>query len=353
MAVVTRQAIGLLLLSAGFIFLILRLSRTRRLSYRYTLGWLLFGVLIGLSIVPLIILEPVAEFIGVPPLNIGLLALGIVVLAIAIELSLSVSHISDRQRTLGMHQALDSASLPNTAQLESSDVLVVIPALNEERSIGTVLRECREAGYQCLVVNDGSTDDTESVARTEGAAVISAPFNLGIGVALRAGFIWAARNGFRTAVQCDADGQHSPAMIARLVQAQQTSDAHLVIGSRFAEQNDYPVGRLRRLVMKGLAKRASTATGTQITDASSGFRCIHGSLLAEFARIYPSDYMDSYEALVAAGRAGYRVVETFTPMRERTTGTASNSPIRAAFHTLKVLTTGLVGTRLEFNRAES
>lgn len=353
MSVVTRQAIGLLLLSAGFVVLIVRLSRTRRLSYRYTLGWLLFGALIGLSIVPLLFLESVSEFIGVPPLNIGLLALGLVVLGIAVELSLAMSHIAGRQRTLGMYQALETGRSRHGTSTAESRVLIVIPALNEEESVGTVIRECRAAGYECLVINDGSTDRTEFVALSEGATVLSAPFNLGIGVALRAGFIWAVQNGYQSAVQCDADGQHSPDAIARLLVEQRASGAHLVIGSRFAEENDYPVGRLRRFVMKRLAHRASAVTGTRITDASSGFRCIHGRLLEEFARVYPADYMDSYEALIAAGRAGYQVVETFTPMRERRTGTASNSPIRAAFHTVKVLTAGLVGTRLEFRKADS
>ena len=348
--VVTRQAIGLLVLSLAFTVLIIRLSRTRRLSYRYTLGWLLFGLLIGLSVVPLLFLEPVADFVGVPPLNIGLLALGVVVLGIAIELSLAVSHIASRQRTLGMHQALGGAGHDEGDQAGRPEVLVVIPALNEEESIGSVIRGCRAAGFDCLVINDGSTDATEIVARQEGATVLSAPFNLGIGVALRAGFIWAVRHGYRTAVQCDADGQQSPHEITRLVEHRREHEAHLVIGSRFAQANDYPVGRLRRGVMRWLARRATAATGTEITDASSGFRCIHGELLDEFARIYPADYMDSYEALVAAGRAGYTVVETFTPMRERTTGTASNSPVRAAFHTVKVLTAGLIGTRLDFKR---
>lgn len=353
MSIVTRQAIGLLIVSVSFIALILRLSRTRRLSYRYTLGWLTFGLLIGLSIVPLLLLESVAEFIGVPPLNIGLLALAVVVLGIAIELSLSMSHIASRQRILAMYEALGPDRADDVPTKAPSDVLVIIPALNEEASVGAVVRGCRDAGFDCLVVDDGSTDWTAEISRTEGASVISAPFNLGIGVALRAGFIWGVRHGYRTVVQCDADGQHSPAAISRLIDVQCETEAHLVIGSRFAEANDYPVGRVRRVVMRGLARRATSATSTPITDASSGFRCIHGELLNEFARIYPADYMDSYEALVAAGRAGYRVTETFTPMQERTTGTASNGPLRSAFHTVKVLTTGLVGTRLEFRRVES
>ena len=350
MSVVARQAVGLLVLSAGFIALILQLSRSRRLSYRYTLGWLFFGLLVGLSVVPLLALESLSEFLGVPPLNVGLLVLGVVVLGVAVELSLSTSHLSRRQRELGMHQALASAVGSSDSARGQAEVLVVIPALNEEATVGSVILDCIGEGFDCLVINDGSSDRTADIALNHGAVVLTAPFNLGIGVALRAGFIWAVRNGYQTVVQCDADGQHSPASIARLVQKQRDSNAHLVIGSRFAEDNNYRVGLLRSLMMRWLARRASEATGSPMTDASSGFRCIHGDLLEEFAREYPADYMDSYEALVAAGSAGYRVSEVFTEMRERTSGSPSNGPLKAAFHTAKVLTAGIAGTRVRYRR---
>jgi len=345
MEIVTRQSFLLLLVSVLFVGYILRLSRGRRLSYRYTVGWLFLGALIAVSVIPLQVLEPTSKVLGLPPLNIGLFALGVVILLIAVQLSVSASHLANRQRFLGMHQALN---FPQTVDQPESDVLVVIPALNEAASVGSVVRDCREQGYACLVINDGSSDDTGHVAARAGATVLTAPFNLGIGVALRAGFIWAVQNEYEIVVQCDADGQHSPEEIAQLLEAQVAHRAHLVVGSRFADINDYPVGRLRWFVMRLLARRASKVTGTQVSDASSGFRCISYELLKEFAREYPMDYMDSYEALIASGRSNYRVVETFTPMKERSSGVASNGALKAALHTLKVLSAGLVGTRVSY-----
>ena len=106
--------------------------------------------------------------------------------------------------------------------------------------------------------------------------------------------------GYDAVVQCDADGQHPPAGIATLLDAQAATGAHMVIGSRFdtGEAADYAVGRLRRMAMRVLARSASKATGTTITDATSGFRVIVQPLLGAFAATFPDNYLgDTYEAV--------------------------------------------------------
>ena len=226
-------------------------------------------------------------------------------------------------------------------------VLVVIPALNEEVTIGDIARRTLTAGLDCLVVDDGSRDHTALVARSAGAHVIQLPFNLGIGGALRCGFRWAVENGYDAVVQCDADGQHSPELISGLVDEYLRTGAHLVIGSRFRDSSDYHVGFLRGLLMRRMAKMASRATGQQMTDTTSGFRCISGPLLAQFAINYPAEYMESFEALMVAARSGYSVREVPSRMSHRVAGLPSNRPIKAAGFTVRVLLGGLVGTRFE------
>ena len=342
-----RQVILLVTLGITFCCSIVYLSRKRQLSYRYTLGWLLFGLLIVASALPLLFLNSVSNLIGIPQLNVGLIVLGLVSVIISVEISLTLSKVANRQREIGLHLALASnLEIPT----RTSTTLVIIPALNEEESIGAVIRDCRTAKYECLVINDGSTDRTAEVASQAGAYVLSAPFNLGIGGALRVGFVWATKNGYSRVVQCDADGQHAPSAIESLISTQEKYGAHLVVGSRFAGDHDYEVSGLRRVVMRLLARRATSACGRTISDASSGFRCISNELLVEFAKNYPSDYMDSYEALIVAGQSGYAVEEIFTPMNQRTAGTASNNPLRAAFHTIKVLSTGHLGTPLRIKK---
>jgi glycosyltransferase involved in cell wall biosynthesis len=112
-------------------------------------------------------------------------------------------------------------------------VLIVVPALNEERSVGEVVARIRGLGYDVCVVDDGSTDATADHARAAGAVVLQVPLNLGVGGALRCGFRWALANGYDAAVQLDGDGQHDPHEVAALLTCMRETGADMVIGSRF------------------------------------------------------------------------------------------------------------------------
>ena len=146
--------------------------------------------------------------------------------------------------------------------------LVVIPALNEEESVAGVVEEVRRVvpDARLLVVDDGSVDATRAEALQAGAAVLSLPFNLGVGAALRAGFRYAVRAGHDVVVQVDADGQHDPASIPDLLAA--LDEANVVIGARFAGVGDYHVGIVRKLAMRLLARSASRRTRVALTDAT-------------------------------------------------------------------------------------
>ena len=214
-----------------------------------------------------------------------------------------------------------------SSPLSKDDVLVIVPAFNEQESIGAVLRTLRDNNYEVLVVDDGSLDNTRSIAQEAGVDVLTLPFNLGVGGALRAGFKFAVRNQYRAVVQVDADGQHDASQIVSLIETANESGAHLVLGSRFqrsAESMTVPV--VRRQVMRLLSALASRATGTTITDATSGFRLIQDPLLSEFSKVFPSYYLgDTYEALISAGKAGFVVREIPTVIVNRTHGTSSAS----------------------------
>ena len=233
---------------------------------------------------------------------------------------------------------------------DPTSVLVVVPAWNEAQSVGSVVRDVRELGFDVLVVDDGSRDETSSVARANGAMVARLPVNLGVGAAMRCGFRFARERGYGAVVQCDADGQHPPAGIGVLVDAQASSASHMVIGSRFGasgQEQAYVVGRLRRRVMRLLARSASSAVGSTLTDATSGFRIIVEPLLGAFAASFPDNYLgDTYEAVVSAGRAGYSIAEIPVPMRQRAHGNSSASPWAALQFTLRALI--VVGSRMHF-----
>lgn len=227
----------------------------------------------------------------------------------------------------------------NPLRRYDSDVLVLIPAFNEEGCVSQVVKEVVQQGYAALVIDDGSVDRTAEKAEREGATVLRLPVNLGVGGALRCGFRYAVTHGYSVVVQCDADGQHDPGEIAVLLDAMRAHDAELVIGSRFANgEDDYHVGTTRRFVMHRLAHLATRRTGAPITDATSGFRAIGGRALGSFAASYPAEYLgDTIEALALAGRSGHRVVQVGVHMRPRTAGVSTSSSLTSIWYLVRVI----------------
>lgn len=216
---------------------------------------------------------------------------------------------------------------------------MIIPAFNEEAALPGTLRELRGVAPELdvVVVSDGSTDRTASVARQEGVPVLELPFNLGIGGALRAGFRHAVDRGYDAAVQFDADGQHDPTQIDKLLDALDQG-ADMVIGSRFAKESaHYDVGGTRRSAMRLLQIAVRMLSGHRFTDTSSGFRGFNRAVLRFFSRDYPSEYMESVESLVLATYEGFDVVEVPVNMRQRTAGDASARRFRLAYHYLRLL----------------
>jgi len=236
--------------------------------------------------------------------------------------------------------------------LQVSEVLVVVPAFNEVKSIGQVVNQVVTFGFQTLVVDDGSIDQTADIARQHGAHVVSLPLNSGVGGALRCGFRYAVENGFAAVIQCDADGQHLPNHLSDLVDAANRTNAHMMIGSRFGSENTtHNPTLLRRFAMSVLSKVAQHATKHKITDSTSGFRLIRQPLLGELAVQLPEYYLgDTFETVVVAGRAGYHIEEIGVAMAPREFGNSSSGDVRSILLIGKVLTTVLLGLHFRLRR---
>jgi glycosyltransferase involved in cell wall biosynthesis len=217
--------------------------------------------------------------------------------------------------------------------INNRSVLIIVPAWNEVGSIGDVVREIRGElpGTDVLVVDDGSADDTARAAREAGAKVTRLPYNLGVGGAMRLGYRYAKDAGYDVAVQIDADGQHDPRYVPKLVDG--LEDASLVIGARFAGEGDYQVRGPRRWSMAMLSFVLSRMAGCKLTDTTSGFRACDRALIELFAAWYPVEYLgDTVETVVRVIRLGYRVRQVPVAMRQRFAGVPSKSPAKAVLY---------------------
>ena len=184
-----------------------------------------------------------------------------------------------------------------------------MPALDEARRIRRVVEAVRRQldAADVLVVDDGSTDDTAGEARAAGAVVAPHATNLGYGAALQTGYRFALRNGYDAVLQLDADGQHDPASIPRLLEALQ--DADVVVGSRFLGGDSYRPPLLRRLGMALFGWVASGLAHQRLTDPTSGYQALSRRALAFHAHErYPADYPDA-DVLAMVARSGLRLVE--------------------------------------------
>jgi glycosyltransferase involved in cell wall biosynthesis len=223
--------------------------------------------------------------------------------------------------------------------------VAIVPALNEEASIGRVIDELRafDPGLDVVVVDDGSLDGTARVASGKGARVLRLPFNLGIGGAVQTGFRFAFENGYDLAVRVDGDGQHDPAQLRFVLDPVLRGEADIAVGSRFAGGHaGYRSSRPRRIGISLLARVVSRIVGQRVTDTTSGFQALNREGIALFARDYPHDYPE-VEATVMVFRHRLRLLEVPVEMRERGGGRSSITALRSVYYMVKVLLAIFVG----------
>lgn len=233
--------------------------------------------------------------------------------------------------------SLNAASYPQR-------VLVIIPAYNEEESLGQVIREVQQAVplADIVVIDDGSTDATPRIAQEHRAEVLSLPYNLGIGSAMQTGFMYARSRNYDYAVQVDGDGQHAPDEISDLLTIFESGAVDVVIGSRYIEDRGYITPWQRRIGIIILASIISLIVRRRITDPTSGFRALNRRSVDFCARDYPFDYPEP-EAVVLFHRAGLKVQEIPVSMNPRYGGQSSITPMRSAYYMVKVILAILIG----------
>jgi len=185
--------------------------------------------------------------------------------------------------------------------VNSKPFCAIIPAYNAESSIAEVIDRTKEHVSRVIVVNDGSTDRTEEVARNRKAEVLSIPSNRGKGHALRQGFQLALSNGCRAVVTLDADGQHDPTDIPKFFTAHQEDSRAILIGSRMAQVDRFP--RQRYYSNRTAAYFISKALGQYLEDTQCGFRLYPAETLRSIP-LATSHFQTETEVLLRASRRG-------------------------------------------------
>lgn len=216
--------------------------------------------------------------------------------------------------------------------------LVIIPAFNEEMNIGGVLSRLldKTARRHIVVIDDGSIDRTASIVREMGVNILNIPFNLGIGAAVQAGFVYAQRNGYEYVVRIDADGQHEVNSIGRLLRPVLAGEADMAIGSRYYTNDHYSPPLARQAGIFILSRIVSYIIGQRVTDPTSGFQAVNRAVISAFCRHYPDDYPE-VESIVLLHKIGFKVVEVGVQMAERMGGKSSINFTRSFYYMTKVL----------------
>lgn len=218
----------------------------------------------------------------------------------------------------------------------SQKVLIIVPAYNEEEAITKVASTIRQAGYDFIVVNDGSKDSTLEICHRENIPVLNLSSNLGIGGAVQCGHMYAHEHDYDIDIQFDGDGQHDINYVPTLIDAVQNG-ADLAIGSRFidAHADDFLSTGLRRLGIRWLSGAIKFMTGKRINDVTSGFRACNRRTIELFCQDYPIDYPEP-ESIVTALKHHLSVQEVPVKMNERQGGASSIRTLSSVYYMIKV-----------------
>lgn len=197
-------------------------------------------------------------------------------------------------------------------------VLAIIPAYNEQESIVSTMEEFLAANTGCdyLIVNDGSSDSTELICQEHEFNHVSHPTNLGLTGGFQTGVKYALAHGYDAVIQFDADGQHVPTFIPKMIAEMGRTGANIVIGSRFvSESKSFSARMIGSRLITGITK---LTTGQTVTDPTSGMRLYDRSMTEEFAKRF--DFGPEPDSIAYLMRHGAKVSEVQVQMRERQAG---------------------------------
>lgn len=215
--------------------------------------------------------------------------------------------------------------------------LAIIPAYNESGNILQAVDDIKKyaPGFDYVVINDCSTDETLAVCRKYGLNYVNLPVNLGIGGAVQTGYIYACQYDYDMAVQFDGDGQHDASYLEQMAGELVKTGSDMIIGSRFIEKIGFQSSGIRRVGIRYFSILILLLTGKRVTDPTSGMRLVNRDVMQIYADNYPKDYAEP-ESVMAILRMGKKVTEIPVVMKEREEGTSSIGGFRSVYYMIKV-----------------
>lgn len=226
-------------------------------------------------------------------------------------------------------------------------ILMIIPAYNEAQNIeGTInsIQQHNSNKYDILIINDGSTDETEKIVRNiPNVELLNLKVNLGIGGAVQTGFKYAHKYDYQIAIQFDGDGQHNAEEIEKLIAKVQNDGFDMVIGSRFIDKQGFQSTIMRRLGIIIFEVLNSVLIGQRISDNTSGFRAYSKRAIDYLSKNYPQDYPEP-ETVIILAKKGFRITEVPVIMNDRQGGVSSINGMKSMYYMVKVILSILITT---------
>lgn len=218
-------------------------------------------------------------------------------------------------------------------------IAVLIPAYNEEATIGNLVTKIKaiDSDLKIYVIDDGSTDNTAINAQEHGAEVVRHPINLGGGAAIRTGLTLCLLKEIKFAITLDADGQHDPGEIPKLLETIEREEAGLVVGSRFLKHNELTMRRYRSIGVRFFSWCTSLLTGMQLTDATSCYRVYDLDMIRGKIESLSENQYYSIETLLRLAQAGAKIVEVEIQDIPRLQGSSKKGILSYMYNLLRVI----------------
>lgn len=231
---------------------------------------------------------------------------------------------------------------------KQKELLIIMPAYNEEKNIEAVLCELEKPEIasiaDILVMNDASSDSTNWVVKAHGHTLVTHVFNLGYGSALQLGYKYAIRRKYKYVIQMDADGQHDVCNIPQIYERLRQRDADgrypdIVLGSRFMEESsDFPVSMTKKLAYALFRKMIKMTTGRQIYDPTTGLQGLSRKAFLYYSKYkhFDDKYPDA-NMIIQMLLLGFKVEEIPAVMHNRQTGVSMHSGLKPVIYMFRMV----------------